>query len=409
MSEKQFSTPVIITDKNCRGQRLHQIPFGKPPFDEDRLQELLAEHPELIPIDEIEPAFSPLIFLGREVGNKAGNADLIYTNPSGYLTIVETKLWSNPESRREAVVQLVDYAAAISSWSFENLRDEVKKSANANQSGNSLDILETLRKHDNEIDESNYIDSVSRSLIRGNFLLLIIGNGIRESVESITEYIQKAPGLHFALALVEMNLYKTNPHQDYPIYIQPRITAKTVELVRAVVDIKAPAGIQVNVEIPTEEEAKRKGRRRITEQIFLEELAENATAEISDQVKGLIGEMKNIGLQSYWRSSSVSMRYPDPGGSGYRFTVIVITVTGSAYMGWLDRISWPEYGGYNEDIANDYQESVHKLVEKNYAQHDRVESFPIKYLLKSQDEYLDCVNAFTLAIKNEAENKAGED
>ncbi len=408
MSEKQFCTPVIITDKTCRGQRLHHIPFGKPPFGEDRLQELLAEHPELIPINEIEPAFSPLIFLGREVENKAGKADLIYSNPSGYLTIVETKLWSNPESRREAVVQLVDYAAAISNWSFENLCDAVKKSSNADLSS-SMDIMETLKRYDSEIDESSYIDSVTRSLSRGNFLLLIIGNGIRESVESITEYIQKAPGLHFTLALVEMNLYKTNPHQDYPIYIQPRITAKTVELVRAVVDIKVPDGIQVSVEIPTEEEAKRKGRRRITEQILLEELAENTTPAISDKVKEFIGEMKDLGLQSYWRSSSVSMRYPDPGGSGYRFTVIVLTVTGTAFMGWLERISWPEYGGYDEGIANVYREHVHKLVEKEFTDYNRGEPFPIKYLLDSKDEYLGYVKSFTMAIKNESENMTEED
>ncbi len=113
MSERQYGTPLILTADQSPAQRLHQIPFGTPPFREERLQQLLAEHPELIPIGEIEPAFSPLVFLGREVPTPAGSLDVLYAPPSGYLTLVETKLWDKPEARRQVVAQIIDYATEI--------------------------------------------------------------------------------------------------------------------------------------------------------------------------------------------------------------------------------------------------------------------------------------------------------
>jgi hypothetical protein len=409
MKERQHCTPILLPDNQSKGQRLYHIPYGSPLFHEERLQELLAEHPELIPINEIEPAFSPLIFLGREVPCAAGAIDLLYTNPSGYLTVVETKLWDNPEARRQVVAQIVDYAAVISNWSFEELRSAINNSLNTDRTTRTSDILENLLDLEGDVEQSSYIDVVVRNLARGNFLLLIIGNGIREGVEGISGYIQKTPGLHFALALVEMNLYKLKPDKDYPLYIQPRTIARTVELVRAVVDIKIPSGFQISVDIPSEEEVKQgKSRRKITEQIFFDELAENSSVEVAVRLKDLMEDLYDLGLVSVWRSSSVSMRFPDPGGSGYRFTVIVLTITGSAYMKWLDRVSWPEYGGYDENIANNYKESVYTLAAKVFKELVRGEPFPIRVLLEVKEEYLKCVKRFTSAIIKESQEKADD-
>ncbi len=120
MNERQYGAPLILAADKSPAQRLQQIPFGTPPFREERLQQLLAEHPELIPIGEIEPAFSPLVFLGREVPTSAGSLDVLYASPTGYLTLVETKLWANPEARRQVVAQIVDYATEISRWTFDD-------------------------------------------------------------------------------------------------------------------------------------------------------------------------------------------------------------------------------------------------------------------------------------------------
>jgi len=408
LEDRQHCTPLLLTDRNSKGQQLYQVPVGKPPFNEARLQELLALHPELLPVSEIEPAFSPLFFLGREVPCNAGSIDLFFTNPSGYMTIVETKLWSNPESRRQAVAQVVDYATSLSNWNFDDLDNALKKAVGEDNK-KATNSIERLFEDEELFDQPSYIDSVSRNLSRGNFLLIIVGNGIREDLERIADYMQKTPGLHYTLALVEMNIYSLQEGSNYPLYIQPRTIAKTVELVRAVVDIKAPPNISVQVEVPSEEEIKKgKTRRKLTEQIFYDELANNSNEELKEQLKDLMQSLYDLGLVSVWRSSSVSMRLPDPGGSGYKFTVIVFTVSGSAYTGWTSRISWPEYGGYDKEIANDYHKCLEALFNDKYEEYTPGDPVPVHILIENKKDFLNCVKGFITPIIKAAEGKTEE-
>ena len=46
-------------------------------------------------------------------------------NGEGYLTLVETKLWRNPEARRTVVAQIIDYASHLSTWTYDDLRQAV--------------------------------------------------------------------------------------------------------------------------------------------------------------------------------------------------------------------------------------------------------------------------------------------
>ena len=120
--KRQHGTPVIL--KNPAGtdtSPLTLIRSETPPFTEDGLQELLARNPSMLPIDEIEPAFAPLVCLGREITTAVGPLDILYASPSGYLTLVETKLWKNSQSRREVVGQIIDYAKELAKWSFDDL------------------------------------------------------------------------------------------------------------------------------------------------------------------------------------------------------------------------------------------------------------------------------------------------
>ena len=70
----------------------------------------------MIPVGDIEPLFAGLRPLARELPVGGGFLDLIFMNGEGYLTLVETKLWRNPESRRTVVAQIIDYASHLSTW-----------------------------------------------------------------------------------------------------------------------------------------------------------------------------------------------------------------------------------------------------------------------------------------------------
>jgi hypothetical protein len=56
------------------------------------------------------------------------------------------------------------------------------------------------------MDEIAFHDAVSRNLKRGRVLLLIVGDGIREGLETMTEFLQQHAGLHFTLSIIELAL-----------------------------------------------------------------------------------------------------------------------------------------------------------------------------------------------------------
>src|SRR5437879_10898828 len=96
------------------------------------LQEFVFTHGDALPISEIEPAFSPLIPLCRELRTKVGPIDVLFVNGEGLLTVVECKLWNNPEARRAVLGQILDYAKELSSWSYDDLEAAIKKARKGN-------------------------------------------------------------------------------------------------------------------------------------------------------------------------------------------------------------------------------------------------------------------------------------
>ena len=96
MNQKSsHAKPYLITDEKADGRQLSLLASREKVFNEEWLQELLYKHPSILPVDSINSSFAPLIALGREI---AGIDDL-FISPEGLITIVETKLWRNPESR----------------------------------------------------------------------------------------------------------------------------------------------------------------------------------------------------------------------------------------------------------------------------------------------------------------------
>ena len=119
MKARQFVTPVLI--RNGTATVLRHVPFDERTFKEADLQALLFAHPTLIPVGDIEPIFDRLHPLARELRVGSGFIDLVFMNDEGYLTLVETKLWRNPEARRTVVAQLIDYASHVSNLDVQRV------------------------------------------------------------------------------------------------------------------------------------------------------------------------------------------------------------------------------------------------------------------------------------------------
>ena len=212
-------------------ETLTRIPLGTPAaqgsIDESTLQDLLFRYPRTLPFAAIDAAYDSAVPVCRELSTPAGYVDALYVNALGRLTLAEFKLWRNPQARREVIGQILDYAKEIASWSYEDLQREVSRALK--RPGNVL--FDLVRATDPDVEEGVFVDNVTRHLRRGEFLLLIIGDGIREGVENIVDFVQQHSGLHFNLALVEAALYRD---KDDHVIVQPRVLCRT-EIVRRVV------------------------------------------------------------------------------------------------------------------------------------------------------------------------------
>lgn len=101
-----------------------------------------------------------------------------------------------------------------------------------------------MRAADPSVDEVEFNDNLTANLQRGRFLLLLVGDGIRERVEAIAEYLQGHAGLHFSLGLVELPIYELPGGGRI---VAPRLLAHTHVITRTVIAL--PAGHIVQDEV----------------------------------------------------------------------------------------------------------------------------------------------------------------
>jgi hypothetical protein len=230
--QRQHSVPLLLPSGSGGAVPLKPVAHqgGDDPVTEASIQALVHEHPACLPIAEIDAMFSGPVPICTELNTPAGPIDNFMVTPSGLPVLVECKLWRNPEARREVVSQILDYAKELSRWSSSDVQREV--SHRLKRPGNPL--LDMVRAVDPEVDEQQFNDALTANLRRGRFLLLIVGDGIREGVEAIAEYLQLHAGLHFSLGLVELPIY-VMPSGDR--LVAPRVLARTTVVTRNVVAV----------------------------------------------------------------------------------------------------------------------------------------------------------------------------
>ena len=311
-------TPVLV--RNGKETPLRRISFDERTFDERALQNLLFAHPTLIPVGDIEPLFAGLRPLARELPIGSGFLDLIFMNEEGYLTLVETKLWRNPEARRTVVAQIIDYASHLSTWTYDELRQAVLASRNNDAVTSSDPLVDLASDGDDDMDEQAFVDRMNRNLRLGRFVLLIVGAGIHEGVERMADFLNQTPQLQFTLGLVEMGLYALDDKaQPSDFFVQPRIIARTREVTRAVVEIKTTVQPEIIVSVPSAPPAAQSGRTKLTESAFLEQLSESSSPEVVRFAERMLEQAPAHDLTIKWGEAGPLLRYEDA-ETGHSFT-----------------------------------------------------------------------------------------
>lgn len=352
MPQRFETTPLIIDGEHAL--RLSRVLLNERQFDEAWLQTLLFDHPDLIPVDELEPIFGPLVPVARELPTASGPVDLLYISPGGYPTLVETKLWRNPEARRQVVAQVIDYATQLSRLSYDDLVDAIGRAQNAGKP-----LADLMAEAAEDFDEKRFVNTLARNLRGGRMLLLIVGDGIHESVEQMAETLAGAPQLGFTLALVEMAIYRL-PQSDKQLLVQPRIVTRTREVVRAVVEVRREVKPEdVIVTLPHLDATGSQQRRPLSEQAFFEQLAANCSSAVSDGFRTLIEEFAEMGLAVVCRESSLSLHFEEP-STGRRFGFGSIYTDGHFEVLYV--VYYCRTSGVDEQIARDYLADVATLV-----------------------------------------------
>jgi hypothetical protein len=317
MPNTQYGHPLFIQDLKVgsSAKKLTRIHFSKnasetTSYDEAWLQRLIMHQPSLLPVDQIEPAFANLIPVCIELPTPSGYLDNLLITPLGDLALVECKLWRNPEARREVVGQVIDYAKDLSAWSYEKLQDAISRTKPFGEKDEKpiLSLYERAVGR-SESDEPSFIDSVSRNLRRGRFLLLIIGDGIREGVESITEFLQQYAGLHFTLAIVELALFEL-PTGGY--IAQPRVLARTTNIDRGIVRVDGEGRVSIGPANTTATQPSTPGSRMtITKERYIEKL-EARFPDISQRLNRFIDKLEHYDVLPEFGTDSMILRWrPD--------------------------------------------------------------------------------------------------
>lgn len=221
---RQHTRPIIVSDGSA--SVLSQLEYTEKAFNEQWLQDIIHNYPGAMPINEIEPVFSDPVALCKELETKSGFIDNVFINPQGYITLIECKLWRNPDARRKVLAQILDYAKDLAQWDYAVFEKSILKARN----GSEKTLLEMVANYFPDLDESAFSDNVTRNLKNARFLLLIVGDGIRENAEELLDFLNRHGNMHFVLAFVELPVFKLGDKSDF--LITPRIIAKTTELKR---------------------------------------------------------------------------------------------------------------------------------------------------------------------------------
>ncbi|BBF44895.1 hypothetical protein lbkm_3634 [Lachnospiraceae bacterium KM106-2] len=369
--------PVLIDGDHI--SNLERVPLTQKIFQESWMQSLLNARPELLPVSEIDPKYAPLISIGREIPNAAGFIDNLYISARGYVTLVETKLWRNPEARRKVIGQIIDYAKELQNWDYEILNQFFEKK-------NHISIFdyfvkEKILKRENE---AVFVDSVNKNLELARFLLLIVGDGIRKSVQELADFLNFNPTMQFDLGLVELEVYKMNAKY----LVIPHLLTKTTNIERGVIRIENHTKSKITLEMQTQSEDD-EGRHLVVGagnvlsfDQFIKEFAINNKVSESE-LEALFSEVTDLGYKVESATAECGIKFTFNNWKN-KNSLIRLYTNGNVYIEPNSILCFLERFHYSKKIGEEFLEEIRPfLTGRNMnGQYEAYEELKAFYLLR---------------------------
>jgi hypothetical protein len=293
------------------------------------------------------------------------------------------------------VAQIIDYAHGMSSWTYIDLENAVQKSSVVDREKPPTTLYELVEEM-GDLDEAVFVDAVSRNLRPGRMLLLIVGDGIREGVESLSAFLQLHAGFHFTLGIVEMPVFRLPAGG---LIVQPRALARTVNIERGIV--KIADGHQAIVESVEKRGADETGRTTSISQERLLEILAEVEPGLPSAILSFVDRAADLGVVLDAAPKSLQIRWRGPGDLS--FALGGITEPGELLTYNVGRV--PNYIGHIE-LAHEYLQKIADLIGDEvrktanpaewYVALKGTKRYPsVMVLLTRQDEWLALIQEYT--------------
>lgn len=181
-------------------QTMSQQPF----VSEDRLQELVAEHPDLLTADNEPPDRWLLVarelgFPSEEGGGDRWAADHVFVDHHGIPTVVEVKRGTDSRLRREVVGQMLDYAShAAVYWTGDTLRRACEERCTSAGRNPEVELSEFL---ESDGDADAVWATLGTNLRAGRIRMVFVADYIPSELQRIVEFLNEQMNPAEVLAL----------------------------------------------------------------------------------------------------------------------------------------------------------------------------------------------------------------
>lgn len=378
------SKPFVIKP-DLTGRPLVMILPEEKRFSESWLQKTLQDHPDLLPVDEIESVFWPLIPLGREINTFVGPIDNLFISKAGYLVLVETKLWRNSQAKRDVLAQAIDYASQLSNWSFELLNNAVN---NRNNKG----VLQIIQEYsDIDVDEVPSEDTIASNMRLGRFLILVVSEHIHNSLIDMVKYVNRFPHLAINIGLVELNCY-IEPEKPDEIIVVPSIVAKTEIVERSIVQvhIQQDGKTQISVEQHSAKQALT-SREPLSEEAFWDSLRKNSPRSL-DPARAIWKHFENSSnILMKMRRTAVVARLLLP-ESDQKISLFFISTDGKLNCWTTTILEQLTNAGIDGRLGNEYQAALSSILKhhgKSLAIYESIDRVKIDEFIEVVDQFVD--------------------
>ena len=193
MSEK-----IYLIDET---ESLHDM-SEQPYENEDRLQALLEDYPDLLAGEQInQKAPRRWLLISREMGvpseDEGGDRwslDHLFVDQDGVPTLVEVKRSSDNRIRRQVVGQMLDYAAnAVVYWPIEKIQAEFERQCESNGADAETELTDFLESagEDTVLSPETFWSTVKTNLQAGKIRMVFVADKIPQELQRIVEFLNE--------------------------------------------------------------------------------------------------------------------------------------------------------------------------------------------------------------------------